>query len=426
MIQDFGKMLTIGVIVSFIGSIFLLMPVLSARDTVASKARDFRIKDYEKAGPIDKFLRFTVNSVIKLAPLIIIIAIGLATFGLIADTKVGVETDIETFMPQDMDALHDIHYIRDIVGSTNQMVIFMEDEELLTEDNLSWMRDISKQARAEFSNKIVDIKYIDNLVENFFDIEEINFGEYLEIIDNDIPESQRRMFISDEKDKAVILMNVEHMATAELQEFVEDMKIMLEDAPIKTSITGKSVLDVEMVKGLTDGRFRMTIIGLGLVFLSLLILYRSFFKALVAVLPVVLIVGMSGGIMNLLGLKYTPITATLGALVLGMGTEMTIMLLERYLEERNEGKDKRKALFTTIKFIGKATLASGLTTVGGFSVLMTSKFVILKDFGLMTVINISLALMATFIILPALIWILDRFIVSDDVKKEAYKEGPQE
>lgn len=426
MIQDFGKMLTIGVIVSFIGSIFLLMPVLSARDTVASKARDFRIKDYEKAGPIDKFLRFTVNSVIKLAPLIITIAIGLATFGLIADTKAGVETDIETFMPQDMDALHDIHYVRDTVGSTNQIVIFMEDEELLTEDNLSWMRDISKQARAEFSKKIVDIKYIDNLVENFSDIEEINFDEYLEIIDNDIPESQRRMFISDEKDKAVILMNVEHMTTAELQEFVEDMKIMLEDAPIKTSITGKSVLDVEMVKGLTDGRFRMTIIGLGLVFLSLLILYRSFFKALVVVLPVVLIVGMSGGIMNLLGLKYTPITATLGALVLGMGTEMTIMLFERYLEERNEGKDKRKALFTTIKFIGKATLASGLTTVGGFSVLMISKFVILKDFGLMTVINISLSLMATFIILPALIWILDRFIVSDKVKKEAYKEIPQE
>ena len=426
MIQDFGEMLTIGVIVSFIGSVFLLMPVLGARDTVAAKARDFTIKDYEKAGPIDKFLKFTVNTVIKLAPIIIIVSIGLATFGLIADTKVGVETDIETFMPQDMDALHDIHYIRDIVGSTNQMVIFMEDEELLTEDNLSWMRDISKQARAEFSNKIVDIKYIDNLVENFSDIEEINFDEYLEIIDNDIPESQRRMFISDEKDKAVILMNVEHMATAELQEFVEDMKIMLEDAPIKTSITGKSVLDVEMVKGLTDGRLKMTVIGLGLVFLSLLILYRSFFKALVAVLPVVLIVGMSGGIMNLLGLKYTPITATLGALVLGMGTEMTIMLLERYLEERNEGKDKRKALFTTIKFIGKATLASGLTTVGGFSVLMTSKFVILKDFGLMTVINISLALMATFIILPALIWILDRFIVSDKVKKEAYKEIPQE
>lgn len=426
MIQDFGKMLTIGVIVSFIGSIFLLMPILGARDTVASKARDFNIKDYEKAGPIDKFLKFTVNLVIKLAPVIIIVSMALATFGLIADTKVGVETDIETFMPQDMDALHDIHYIRDIVGSTNQMVIFMEDNNLLSEQNLQWMRDTVDEARLKFSSRIVDIKYIDNLVENFSDIEEISFTEYMEIVDKDIPETQRRMFINDEMDKAVILMNVEHMATAELKEFVEDMNGILKGAPIKTSITGKSVLDVEMVKGLTDGRLRMTIIGLGLVFVALLILYRSFFKALVAVLPVVLIVGMSGGIMNLLGLRYTPITATLGALVLGMGTEMTIMLLERYLEERNEGKDKRKALFTTIKFIGKATLASGLTTVGGFSVLMTSKFVILKDFGLMTVINISLALMATFVILPALIWVLDRFIVSDKVKKEVYKELPQE
>ena len=51
---------------------------------------------------------------------------------------------------------------------------------------------------------------------------------------------------------------------------------------------------------------------------------------------------MSGGIMNLLGLKYTPITATLGALVLGMGTEMTIMLLEGIWKRRNEGKIKER------------------------------------------------------------------------------------
>ena len=426
MIQDFGKMLTIGVIVSFVGSIFLLMPILGARDTVASKARDFHIKDYEKATPIDKFLKFTVNTVIKLAPIILIVSVSLATFGLIADTKVGVETDIETFMPQDMDALHDIHHIRDIVGSTNQMVVFMEEENLLSEGNLQWMRNTADEINSKFSNKVVDIKFIDNLVGNFIDTEDLNFTEYIDIIKEEIPAAQRKMFINDEMNKGVILMNVEHMATAELQEFVEDINIMLKDAPVKTSITGKSVLDVEMVKGLTDGRLKMTVIGLGLVFVALLILYRSFFKASVAVLPVILIVGMSGGVMKLLGLKYTPITATLGALVLGMGTEMTIMLLERYLEERHLGKEKKAALLTTIKYIGKATLASGLTTVGGFSVLMTSKFVILKDFGLMTVINISLALMATFVILPALIWMLDRFIVKEKMKKEMYKELVQE
>lgn len=418
MIQDFGKMLTIGVVVSFVGSIFLLMPVLAARDTVASKEGDVRNKDYDKPTVLDKILGATGKVVTKLAPIILIVSIGLATFGIIADTKVGVETDIETFMPQDMDALHDIHYIRDIVGSTNQMIIFMEDENLLSEKNLQWMRDTVDEVEGEFSSNIVDIKFIDNLVGNFSDIEDLNFTEYMDILEKDIPAAQRKMFINDEMDKGVILMNVEHMATEELQDFVESMDSLLKDAPIKTSITGKSVLDVEMVKGLTDGRLKMTIIGLGLVFVALLLLYRSFFKALVAVLPVVLIVGMSGGIMDLLGLKYTPITATLGALVLGMGTEMTIMLLERYLEERNLGKEKEEAMSITIRNIGKATVASGLTTVGGFSVLMTSKFVILKDFGLMTVINISLALIATFVILPALIWILDGLIVKEKVKKK--------
>ncbi len=416
MIQDFGKMLTIGVLVSFIGSIFLLMPVLGARDTVASKANEFKTEDYNKPTLLDKMLGATGKVVIKSAPIILIISIALAGFGIVADTKVGVETDIETFMPQDMGALHDIHYIRDIVGSTNQMVIFMEDDNLLSEDNLQWMRNIADEVGNKFSERIVDIKFIDNIVDNISSVEDLDFSDYTSIIKDDVPEAQRRMFINDEMNKGVILMNVEHMATEELQEFVEDMDNVLKDAPIKTSITGKSVLDVEMVKGLTDGRFRMTIIGLASVFVALLLLYRSFFKALVAVLPVILIVGMSGGIMNLLGLKYTPITATLGALVLGMGTEMTIMLLERYLEERNSGKEKEEAMSITIRNIGKATVASGLTTVGGFSVLMTSKFVILKDFGLMTVINISLALIATFVILPALIWILDGLIVK--VKKE--------
>ncbi|WP_264174999.1 hypothetical protein [Clostridium sp. CS001] len=44
--------------------------------------------------------------------------------------------------------------------------------------------------------------------------------------------------------------------------------------------------------------------------------------------------------MYILGIRYTPITATPGELVLGIGTEMTVMLLERYLEERKFEKER--------------------------------------------------------------------------------------
>ena len=78
---------------------------------------------------------------------------------------------------------------------------------------------------------------------------------------------------------------------------------------------------------------------------------------------------------------------------------------------------KAESMVTAATMIGKAIVASGLTTVGGFSVLMASQFVILEDFGLMTVINITLALLSTFIILPPIILLLDRFILKkDDLK----------
>jgi len=415
MIQDFGKMLTIGVVASFMGSIFLLMPVLNLRDLFNPKSLSKNSGDSQDNSLMGRFLGGTANIVTKFAPLVLVVVTILAGLGLYADQKVGVETDIETFMPQDMDALEDIRYVRDLVGSTDQMVIYMEDDDILSEENISWMQSKVQDIENRFTSQVEDVKSINNLVENFSDDEDLSHGEYMEIV-NDIPENQRSMFVNEDRDKGVIIINIRHMATDELQEFVKDINQYLNDAPMDLSITGKSVLDVEMVKGLTGGRIQMTLLGIGLVFMALLIIYRSFFKALIPVFPIILIVGMSGGIMYLLGLNYTPITATLGALILGMGTEMTIMVLERYLEERNGGKDKAEAMSITVNRIGKATLASGLTTVGGFSVLMLSKFVILKDFGLMTVINVSLALISTFVILPAVIWVLDRFIVKEKVK----------
>lgn len=416
MIKDFGKMLTIGVIVSFVGSIFLLLPILNSRDTLESQTgRKFKVID-DTPTVIDKILKGITNFIYRHKIMVIILAIIIAGLGLFADSKVGVETDIETFMPQDMDALSDIHYIRDIVGSTNQMAIFMEGKDLLSEENIDWMQSTISEIEEKFPDKIVDIKSIDNLVSNISE-EELSYEEYLEIVE-EFPEKQRKMFVTDDESKSVILMNVEHMATEELQDFVLEVKDSIKDAPMDVSITGKSVLDVEMVKGLTEGRVQMTLIGIGLVFLALLLLYRNLFKAFSAIFPIILIVGMSGGIMYLLGLKYTPITATLGALILGMGTEMTIILLERYLEERKTGKVKLEAMLISVSKVGKATVASGLTTVGGFSVLMLSKFVILKDFGLMTVINISLALVSTFVILPAIILVMDKWLFS---KKEKSK-----
>jgi hydrophobe/amphiphile efflux-3 (HAE3) family protein len=414
MIQDFGKMLTIGVIVSFLGSIFLLLPIIQI-----GKLNDQPVKAIihkaKQDSKLDQFFGGLTKLTLKLSVPILLTVLLLAGYGIYVDNQVGVETDIETFMPQNLPALIDIHKIRDAVETTDQIAIYLKDENILSEGNLAWIDTKVQSLLTTYSNEVVSIKSLSSLLNTLGANENTSYDDKL-LMMNDLPVTQRAMFVNEDENESLILVNIKHLSTDASKALIQDLRIDLMDAPMEVQLTGKTVMDVEMVEGLTSGRITMTLLGLGLVFMALLLIYRNLFKALIPIIPVVLIIGISSLVMVGMKIDFTPITATLGALVLGMGSEMTIMVMERYLEEREIGLTKIDAMSLSIQKIGKAVLASGLTTIGGFAVLLFSDFVILQDFGFMTVINISLALLSTFIVLPPLIVLFDRFLVNKEVR----------
>ena len=151
----------------------------------------------------------------------------------------------------------------------------------------------------------------------------------------------------------------------------------------------------------------MTYIGLFLVLGGLLVVYRDWLKALVPIIPMFMVTGWSGLVMKSLNLDYTPMTATLGALILGIGCEYSILMMERYFEEKDEGASPLEAIHKTASSIGAALLASGATVVFGFAALIASPFPITSNFGTVTVIDILLVLVSTFTVFPPLIIVLD-------------------
>ncbi len=418
MIQDFGKMLTIGVFISFLGSLFLLLPTLRAAQFVQSKGKTIRHQPKtDSQSFMHRALAKGARVTIKFRYLILIVFLAVAGFGVYVDSKISVETNIETFMPQDLPALDDIRDVRGVIESTDQIVVYFEDENVLTEQNYRYMRDKADELLAENADQISDVKSISQLVSSGANSEALDIDEQLEFI-SDLPDSQRGMFISSDDRKAIIILQIRPLTTQALEALIMDVNDVFSDADMTVSLTGKSMLDVEMVGGLTEGRVRMTLIGIVLVLAALLLLYRHPIKALLPIIPVMMIIGISSAIMYVLDVDWTPITATLGALVLGMGTEMTIMMMERYLEDRQNGKSKIDAIQQSVAKIGKAILASGLTTIGGFSVLLFSSFAILQDFGLMTMVNISLALISTFVVLPPLLYIFDGLLVKNQTQQQ--------
>jgi hypothetical protein len=80
----------------------------------------------------------------------------------------------------------------------------------------------------------------------------------------------------------------------------------------------------------------------------------------------------------------------------------------RYYEERGKAKAPGEAMVDAVAGIGRAIIASALTTIGGFTALLAAgDFPVVRDFGIITVIDISLALLSTLVLMPALIVSID-------------------
>ncbi|MFA5471705.1 MAG: MMPL family transporter [Acholeplasmataceae bacterium] len=398
MINDFGAMLTIGIVIAFMIAIFIFIPFLYIRDKHFPTVEHKKVKQIKPNGFISSF----VGVIIKFKFLILSIAIVLALVGLYVDQSAEAETDLENFMPQDSEALEDIQTLRSIIGSTEQIAIILESEYILTKENFMLIDEIENSLFVEHEDKIIETSSLINMFEM------MGIKDY-DMINEDtlkkIPEDQIKLFINESLTKTIINISLAEMSDEEFDVFIGDIEddIKLINSQTNISITGQSVIDSEMMKALTTGRYDITLIGLALIFLSLLIIYRSLYRALLPIIPIILIIGWSGGIMALFGMSYTPLTATLGALIMGIGTEFTILITERFEEEKLKTDDRQLAIKNALAKMTNPILVSALTTMGGFSALIFSDFVILSNFGIMTLVNLSLALLSTIVVLPTIL-----------------------
>ncbi len=402
MINDFGSMLTIGIIFAFIIGVLIFLPFLFIRDKHFPSPIKNKPKKVVKNNQFVHKLAFVS---MKFKYVILFVAMILAGLGIYFDLDAKAETNLENFMPQDSEALEDIRTLREIIGSTEQIAIMIQDDDVLTQRSLELVSDIELLIKTDYQERVIETQSLTTLL-SYSGIDSYE-GDLDGALDN-LPKDQVKLFINDARTMMVINLSLHDMSDETFEQFLTDLSydITMTNADQMISITGQSVIDNEMMKALTTGRYEMTIIGLSLIFVTLLIIYKSFYRAILPILPVILIVGWSGLVMSLFGIAYTPLTATLGALIMGIGTEFTVLIIERYEEELETSASSSEAIQNALSKMANPILVSSLTTMGGFSALILSDFVILSNFGIMTLVNLSLALLSTFIVLPTIMAIM--------------------
>jgi predicted RND superfamily exporter protein len=184
---------------------------------------------------------------------------------------------------------------------------------------------------------------------------------------------------------------------------------------VEAVVVGLSVLAADANAALDSNRYLLVVVGLLAVALALLAVYRKPGRALVPLVPIVLATGWSALVLEAADVPLNPMSATLGALVIAIATEFSVLLAARYHSERAEGRSVGEALRRTYARTGAAVAASGTTAIAGFAVLVIAPPVLhlfgvspirmLTDFGLVTVFDLLVALAGVMLVLPAaLVW----------------------
>jgi uncharacterized protein len=355
---------------------------------------------------------------------VLCIGAALAALGWGLDTQTKVQTDITKLVPQSLGSLQGLNTVERVTGVGGEIELLLEGGNLTKPATIEWMIGFQKRVFARFGYtptrgcqhaQLCPAFSLPDLFEGQSTgtgaAPKLSSGEIDGVL-SAIPAYFSEDVITANRHVAALAFGIRLMALDRQQRLIEQMRASLHPpAGVRASLVGLSVLAAQSGSQVADPwrRLETLLAGLAAVALVLLIAFRGDRRrALVPLVPIVLASGWSALILFAVRVPLNPMSVTLGALVIAISTEFSVLLSERHRQEMLAGHDTIEALRRSYKRTGAAVAASGTTAIMGFGVLVLSEIAMLRDFGLVTLIDLSVSLIGVLVALPATLVIAER------------------
>jgi hydrophobe/amphiphile efflux-3 (HAE3) family protein len=351
-----------------------------------------------------------------------VLAVGLAVaaIGWALDSSTEVVSDINRLVPQDLPAVRDLRALQADTGVAGEIDVVISGADLTEPKVVAWMRDYQQSVLEAHGYSVergcgkADLCPALSLPDLFRTPEAASSREKVRALLGAVPPYFSQAVITADRQTANLAFGVRLMPLDRQQAIIEDMRRRLKPPEgVTARMAGLQVLAAQANDTLSDPLRRLgtLAIGLGLVGLVLLAVHRRWQRAWVPLAPIALATGWSALVLWALGIPLNPMSATLGALVIAISTEFAVLLTARFEEERGRpggGASVADALARTYRSTGVAVAASGTTAIAGFAVLAFSDVQMLRDFGLVTVIDLTVSLLGVLAVLPAVLVVAAR------------------
>jgi uncharacterized protein len=371
---------------------------------------------------------------------VLALAAVLAVIGWAADTQTGVQSDVTKLVPTSMPALHNLDTLEKVTGVSGEIDVTVRSQNVATPATVQWMISYERRLLTHFG-------YLEekgcgaatlcpalSLPDLFSSAGQSGSATRTSLTQTQIsaflaavPSYFSQAVITPDHREATLAFGIRLMPLSRQEQVIEYMGAHLNPpAGTTAALAGLPVLAAQANASLssTGHRFLTLIAGLLAVAVVLLAVLRKRDRALVPLAPIVMATGWSALILFLIGIPLNPMSATLGTLVIAISTEFSVLLSERYRQERAAGHDLHTALGRTYRSTGAAVLASGVTAIVGFGVLVFSDITMLRDFGFVTLIDLSVSLVGVLLVLPAVLALSERGGVLAHLRDARRSAGP--
>jgi predicted RND superfamily exporter protein len=193
-----------------------------------------------------------------------------------------------------------------------------------------------------------------------------------------------------------------------VQRLKNSIEPMCEKAGLSIYFTGFSIMFSNLNDRLIKSQINSFTISFLLIFIMILLFTRNWLLALLGMIPNVLPVTTTLGIIGFLGVKLDVATVLIAAISLGIAVDDTIHLIHAIISNQKQGKRMPDCLSIAIQHVGRPLVLTSVILIGGFSVMMFSNFLPLVYFGAFVSLNVLFAILYDIILLPALLNLFHR------------------
>jgi hydrophobe/amphiphile efflux-3 (HAE3) family protein len=424
MVRSFGLLLIAGVLIAFALALVVGSAALSLRRVELASGGDGNSTRAARVG--ERVLTFAIER--RVAVLVAGVVLALVGWGV--GTQIGTVSDVRELAPQSIEAVEELNELQEATGVSGELDVAIESDDLAAPATIEWMADFKRRIlRANgFSGENPSCLQAeicpgpalsDFLVREGRTVTRAGVEATLAALS---PYALRQVAPLDPGtgqlgNEALISFGIRAQSLEDQQALIDRVRAEIGEpgapggppAGVSVRLAGLPVIAAESASDLSASRYWLTLAGLVAVALVLLLVYRSPRRALVPLAPTVLATGWASLLLWATGIPLNPMSAALGALTIAIATEFGVILSGRFHEEGGGSGPAEPALRRAYERTGAAVFASGVTAIAGFAVLIASDIRLLRDFGIVTVIDLGAALVGVMVVLPALlVWLEGR------------------